>query len=398
MPSPSPSIGRKQYYLVKAKIAIVAENTKANESAYATAKRHGLQTSQVSRWIKNLASLKVAAAKSPRKLTVGKGHGVSKPLVEAEVLAYCNSLRDEDIAVSTKMLIVKALSIDPSFHGGQPKALSNWVYEFLNRNDLCLRRPTRQGQKRSNHLQATMDDFVGNVNNRFLPFGTLANVPMNRLVNMDETPVYFEPKLHTTISKKGLKTVSARVCSSHNPRVSVCLAVTATGEKLPPYVVFKGVPGARIDSSLEKIMPPNMFGTCQKNAWMDDPTTEAWRKSVWVPFIGDESPSVLLLDDYKCHKQPSFTRKVAKVGTELEIIPGGYTCVLQPLDVGINKPFKDNIRHQYMLWAATQMVGNSVVASPSREVILEWIRKAWSEITVETILNAWRKCGYGYVV
>ncbi|ETV80572.1 hypothetical protein H257_06101 [Aphanomyces astaci] len=86
MPSPSPSIGRKQYYSVKAKIAIVAENTKANESAYATAKRHG------------------------------KGLGVSKPLVEAEVLTYCKSLRDEDIAVSTKMLIVKALSIDPSFH------------------------------------------------------------------------------------------------------------------------------------------------------------------------------------------------------------------------------------------------------------------------------------------
>ncbi|ETV66673.1 hypothetical protein H257_16888 [Aphanomyces astaci] len=155
-------------------------------------------------------SLKAAAAKSPHKLTVGKCHGVSKTLVEAEVQTYCKSLRDEDIAVGTKVLIVKALSIHPSFHGGRAKALSNWVYEFLNRNHLCLRRPTRQGQKRSNHLQATMDDFVGNVNDRFLSF-------------------------------------------------------------------------------------------------------EAWRKSVWVPFIGDESPSVLLLDDYKCHKQPSFTRKVAKV-------------------------------------------------------------------------------------
>ncbi|ETV69820.1 hypothetical protein H257_14640 [Aphanomyces astaci] len=268
---------------------------------------------------------------------------------------HYDTLRESGIAVSTAMLTMKALS-------------------------LSIRRLTRKGQKLSNHLKEIRDDFVRSLQDRFSVFGTVADVPWSRVVNMDETPVYFEPDVHTTIAPKGAKTVSARVCSNHNPRVSVCLAVTATGEMLPPFVVFKGVPGART------------------KAWLDDPTTEAWRDSVWAPFASGGLPSILLMDDYKCHKQPAFTKSLAKLGTEVEILPGGYTCVLQPLDVDINKPFKDRIRHAYMMWAAANMVGNEVVPSPSREIVLQWIEKSWAEVTPEVICNAWRKCGYGFVV
>ncbi|RHY79932.1 hypothetical protein DYB31_014509 [Aphanomyces astaci] len=148
---------------------------------------------------------------------------------------------------------MKALSIDPTFHEALPKRLSHWVYAFLNRQGLSIRRPTRKGQKLSNHLKEIRDDFVRSLQDRFSVFGTVADVPWSRVVNMDETPVYFEPDVHTTIAPKGAKTVSARVCSNYNPRVSVCLAVTATVEKLPPFVVFKGVPGARVNAEINML-------------------------------------------------------------------------------------------------------------------------------------------------
>ncbi|RHZ41075.1 hypothetical protein DYB31_008874 [Aphanomyces astaci] len=217
---------------------------------------------------------------------------------------------------------MKAQSIDPTFHEALPERLSHWVYAFLNRQGLSIRRPTRKGQKLSNHLKEIRDDFVRSLQDRFSVFGTVADVPWSRVVNMDETPVYFEPDVHTTIAPKGAKTVSARVCSTQNPRVSVCLAVTATREKLPPFVVFKGVPGARVNAEINRVMPAKMFGTCQTKAWLDDPTTEAWRDSVWAPFASGGPPSVLLMDDYKCHKQPAFTKSFAKLGTEVEILPG----------------------------------------------------------------------------
>ena len=38
--------------------------------------------------------------------------------------------------------------------------------------------------------------------------------------------------------------------------------------------------------------------------------------------------------------------------TDIAVIPGGLTSVLQPLDVSLNKPFKDNVRTLWMEWMA----------------------------------------------
>ncbi|RHZ00412.1 hypothetical protein DYB35_012021, partial [Aphanomyces astaci] len=77
--------------------------------------------------------LKLAAAQRPGRLTVNPSPPVENPDVEAQVLVYFDTLRESDIAVSTTMLTMKALSIDPTFHEALPKLLSHWVYAFLNR-------------------------------------------------------------------------------------------------------------------------------------------------------------------------------------------------------------------------------------------------------------------------
>jgi hypothetical protein len=45
---------------------------------------------------------------------------------------------------------------------------------------------------------------------------------------------------------------------------------------------------------------------------------------------------------------------VVNIISELEIkvihIPGGCTALCQPLDIGVNKPFKQHIRHLWEEW------------------------------------------------
>ena len=55
-----------------------------------------------------------------------------------------------------------------------------------------------------------------------------------------------------------------------------------------------------------------------------------------------------VLDAFKGHLTDSVTKQLRK-NTEL-VIPGGMTSVLQPMDVSINKPFKDRLRQQYLTW------------------------------------------------
>ena len=77
-----------------------------------------------------------------------------------------------------------------------------------------------------------------------------------------------------------------------------------------------------------------------------------WLKIVWGrrPRAFLHQPSMLVLDALKGHLTDSVKNQLRKMYTELVVIPGGMISVLQPMDVSINKPFKDRLRQQYLKW------------------------------------------------
>jgi len=105
-----------------------------------------------------------------------------------------------------------------------------------------------------------------------------------------------------------------------------------------------------------------------------------------------------LLDEFKCHKQPICGRQLSALGTDLAIIPGGYTCVLQPCNVGLNKPIQNVIRAQYDDWAAEHMASvasDANVPVPKREDIVPWLLKAWQGITEQSVRYTFASIGFG---
>ena len=51
---------------------------------------------------------------------------------------------------------------------------------------------------------------------------------------------------------------------------------------------------------------------------------------------------MLVWDIFRAHKTEDVKKAAKKLKT-LAVIPGGLTSVLQPLDVCLNKPFKDRL-------------------------------------------------------
>jgi hypothetical protein len=81
--------------------------------------------------------------------------------------------------------------------------------------------------------------------------------------------------------------------------------------------------------------------------------------------------------------------------TELVVIPGGMTSVLQPMDVSINKSFKDRLRQQYLTWIADPAcelteTGEIKCAAPSE--VVQWVLAAWKAIPESIIIRSFRKC------
>ena len=76
---------------------------------------------------------------------------------------------------------------------------------------------------------------------------------------------------------------------------------------------------------------------------------KVWIKKVWCAQIGGLGRRKILLvydivyDSFEAHVTDTVKASFKCENTELAVIPGGLTSLLQPLDVSLNKPFKDGV-------------------------------------------------------
>jgi hypothetical protein len=90
-----------------------------------------------------------------------------------------------------------------------------------------------------------------------------------------------------------------------------------------------------------------------------------WNKLIWRKYLdslGDTVPSLLIMDKASMHKMPSVIKNIELNDTEFKFIPSGMTRILQPLDVAINKAFKDLIRKKYVEYSISINRDNAKVS------------------------------------
>ena len=118
----------------------------------------------------------------------------------------------------------------------------------------------------------------------------------------------------------------------------------------------------------------------------------------WFPRVwGNPEDGVrrlLTLDHYRPHMSEEVKQIASQRCTDLVFIPAGCTSIAQPLDVSINKPFKDNLRAQWVKWMQTaERNQNGNLRQPTRQNLLNWISRAWESIDEEIIIRAFLYCG-----
>ena len=107
-----------------------------------------------------------------------------------------------------------------------------------------------------------------------------------------------------------------------------------------------------------------------------------WVEVVLKPYVALAPPHIVpivLLDSFKVHMVGSVTSAIQALGCEVMFIPPGCTGLVQPVDVGFNKPFKAKLRAQY-----------------SAHDVAGWIIEAERAVSNATIRNAWKRTGLSY--
>jgi len=93
---------------------------------------------------------------------------------------------------------------------------------------------------------------------------------------------------------------------------------------------------------------------------------------VLVPYLQERAvgaPALLLLDHFSAHWTESVKDRLEQLGITPHNIPPGCTNLVQPIDVGIGKPFKDRVRSNWWSWMLGQGADRATFRSASREEV-----------------------------
>ncbi|KAF4128920.1 DDE superfamily endonuclease, partial [Phytophthora infestans] len=134
---------------------------------------------------------------------------------------------------------------------------------------------------------------------------------------------------NTTIDFVGAKHVDVVQGMTENAfRASVFLCASATGDKLPPMIIFAGVVGATVEEKVQQnpLHRHQAVLTVQQKAYCDESRMLYWIDEVWKPTVS--GTRFLLLDSLKTHKMDSVRLKLeGECSTEVKLIPPGSTGV-----------------------------------------------------------------------
>src|SRR6266542_4810841 len=102
---------------------------------------------------------------------------------------------------------------------------------------------------------------------------------------------------------------------------------------------------------------------------------------------------MMVYDSFSEHLEESIKKDFSNSGIDLAVIPGELTNICQPLDVVINKLFKDNLRKEWHLWMANSGAGQTVKGNLRRAKlsdICRWIKESWNNISDDIIINSFK--------
>lgn len=377
---------KRQSYTTSEKLKIIQF---AEEHGNRAAQREfGIAESNVRLWRKSKENLQ----KMPRLQRADRGRKAAWPRLEQDLMAWITEKRNNGLAILPAVVRLKAFEIskDPKYEipAGQFKASNHWCQRFMKRNGLSLRQKTTLAQRLPPDYEEKIVQFQ-----RFIIKQRRAHsYPLHLVANMDESLIQFDMPSNRTVSKTGEKTVKIRTTGNEKNRLTVVLTCAGDGSKLKPLVIFK-----------RKTMPKiaNKHGVVvavQQKGWMDENIMKIWIEKVWRSRIGGlgRRRSLLVLDSFEAHKTEQVKRSFKSENTDLAVIPGGLTSVLQPLDVCLNKPFKDRVRQKWMAWMAEgihELTASGRQKKPSEELMCQWIGEAWRDIPREMVANSFLKCG-----
>jgi len=352
----------------------------------------GVTVDVASKWIKKYKNDGLLGLVDKRALN----SGTYNKYLDLYLLEEFKKKRQKGIMVNGLLLKALALQAPSAYKPDGFSASNGWLSKFLARNEIVKRKKTHQTQTIVEKLTKEMLNYMEALQ-------TLNDSGEDLIyINFDEVPVFFDLSADYTYNTKGQKDITSLSHSKSKSRLTVTLGVASNGDVLPPLLTFiykYASKGTRTFPKKYELLKnrttPYMVRFSESGFNNEDIIIDYIDKIIltWKSKVNKEI--VLLIDQAKCHISEKVVSHLDKLRLTYLLIPAGGTYLFQPLDVCLNRPFKESLRGFYLSWLEKEVsVANiKVLQCPEFEKIIDWTSKAVEDLEISKIIESFQMTG-----
>jgi hypothetical protein len=157
------------------------------------------------------------------------------------------------------------------------------------------------------------------------------------------------------------------------------LAITTDSHKFPPFVIFRR-------EALQKYkFLPEIILRVQERRWMTEELILKWLNVEWKRWAGAwlHKCDMFVLNTF-CEHIIDMVKVKVNEDSDIAVIPGGITKVLQPLDDVINWPFYVTFQRLYDHWVTTrkqELTSSGRLKHAPLQTVCDWILAAQHSVS-----------------
>ena len=334
---------------------------------------------------------------SGRHEQVGKGGPtVLTSTEEREIALTCMSLGEMGFGLTRDLVeivlfeYIKEQQIPNPFPSGIPGR--DWWQRFMKRWP-CLseRKPQHLSKSRA---KASHPEIINGWFDRVEELARSVSLDFSdpataqRLWNCDETGLCTAAGAKSLLVKRGSRQVSEVSSGSDHEYITIHCAGCASGEQLPPFILYKG------KNMYRRWMvggPAGALYGISESGWMDPANFLSWFLKLFLPAVSHltaKGPVLLFFDGHYSHISLELIRAARQSNVHLLCLPPNTTHILQPLDVGAFSPLKNSWRKILKLYKL-QTKGQKA----TKETFPSLIAQLWESLKPEHCKGGFRGAG-----
>ncbi|XP_065681342.1 uncharacterized protein LOC136094972 [Hydra vulgaris] len=269
---------------------------------------------------------------------------------------------------------------------------NKWYKLFLSRHPNIVARMTESlSANRRNVSQAVIQQWFADIRS-YLSEHDLLEILQEpqRNYNIDESGFQFSSKVSKVLAAKGSKNVPYATSSKEKERITDLANVGADGSLPTPLIIY---PNLRIPMNVYEAIPSSLFAIGKSESGyinhqvLYEYLTNAFDQ--WLTQHNIQRPVIVWSDKHESRLQFHLVKTLADLQIMLILIPPNCTHFMQPLDVGLFGPMKNE-------WA--KCVNRFRAANPNEYVTKESFAGMFLPVYTrvmsrEKIVKSFKKCG-----